>query len=397
MTRKITSFWALLTEAFHLPKQYRSPFKTHVAVQNRNRFRIALPIILILSALISSYLYFNHYLAYPDVLLKSILTMHGVLMGATALTLILLMLMPKDDNGVSRYDSAIQRSFLVFGLFWTMFFSLNSQVYSDQITVFQFGTGFIAIIALMTPAFSLFAFGSVTLTFIALIPLYQPDAYLMTSDIINSIYLFFLSMCVTFILYRNNLKDFLLNAKIHEQNKELTDLNRQLEELSNRDSLTGIHNRRFFDKKVKDEWQSATQNGRVLSVAIMDIDDFKAYNDLYGHLQGDTVLKAVVECIQTQAKRPTDILARFGGEEFVLLLPNTDEPGAKLLCERIRHAVSDLHIAHERSDTGQLTISIGICTLTPELDQDFISAIKQADAALYEAKKQGKNKVVQSS
>ena len=208
---------------------------------------------------------------------------------------------------------------------WTMFFSLQSQVYSDQLTVYQFGVGFVAVISLLTPSFSVLLYTLTTVIFVMMIPAYQSDSYLLTSDILNSVYMFFIACFASFTLYRNFLRDFILQKRIQEQNTELIHLNFQLEELSNRDALTGIHNRRFFDKQVSDEWQTAHQQQKILSLAIMDIDDFKGYNDHYGHIKGDLVLQKVVHCIQEITKRPGDSLARFGGEEFVLLLPNTDE------------------------------------------------------------------------
>jgi two-component system chemotaxis family response regulator WspR len=190
------------------------------------------------------------------------------------------------------------------------------------------------------------------------------------------------------------LRDFILQKRIQEQNTELIHLNFQLEELSNRDALTGIHNRRFFDKQVSDEWQTAHQQQKILSLAIMDIDDFKSYNDHYGHIKGDLVLQKVVHCIQEITKRPGDSFARFGGEEFVLILPNTDEAGALAVCHKIRAAVEAMNLDHVKSSSGKITISIGVCTITPDIDENFMTFIHHADLALYEAKKRGKNRVV---
>jgi len=134
--------------------------------------------------------------------------------------------------------------------------------------------------------------------------------------------MFIIAWVASIILYRNLITDFLLKKKVNDQVIELELLNIKLEELSNRDSLTGIHNRRFFDKQVTDEWTIALQQNSILAIAILDIDDFKNFNDKYGHLEGDDVLKKVVSCIQENSKRPGDVCARFGGEEFVLLLPD---------------------------------------------------------------------------
>ena len=121
--------------------------------------------------------------------------------------------------------------------------------------------------------------------------------------------MFFIAWFASIILYRNFMNDFFLKNKVKEQVIELEALNQKLEEISNRDSLTGIHNRRFFDKQVTDEWSIALEQSSILAIAILDIDGFKNFNDLYGHLEGDDILKKVVTCI-TFAIFPSDLKKR---------------------------------------------------------------------------------------
>ncbi len=320
--------------------------------------------------------------------------MHFFLLVPTLLIFIGLIYASRSSNRNIQLESIIFKLYLVYCVFWTLFFSLLSQSYSDQITVFQFGIGFVAIIFFLDPLFSLILYGSATLTFVISIGYFQSSLSVVTSDILNSSYMFLIAWIASIILYKNFVSDYQLKRKVSDQVIELEDLNKKLEELSNRDSLTGIHNRRFFDKQVTDEWTLALQQNSILAIAILDIDGFKNFNDKYGHLEGDDVLKRVVGCIQENSKRPGDVCARFGGEEFVLLLPKTDISGALLVCEKIRSDVEKLKIPHLNSPTGYLTVSIGICALTPDSDENFLNFIKKADEALYEAKTLGKNRVV---
>ncbi|MGI4847429.1 MAG: sensor domain-containing diguanylate cyclase, partial [Janthinobacterium lividum] len=136
----------------------------------------------------------------------------------------------------------------------------------------------------------------------------------------------------------------------------------ELRQLSGTDSLTGLSNRRTLDQAIRDEWSRARRTNLPLSVLFIDIDRFKAYNDTYGHHHGDTTLAAVAGAIASCSLRPSDVVARFGGEEFVVLLPATDGPGAGHLAAAIHGAVEKLDITHKASEFHHVTVSIGIAT-----------------------------------
>ena len=128
---------------------------------------------------------------------------------------------------------------------------------------------------------------------------------------------------------------------------------------------------------------------------MIDVDDFKGYNDTHGHLAGDEVLKTVSDVIHRVFRRPSDLAARFGGEEFVVVLPTTHLQGAQVLAERLRKAVEDLEIPHRGSKvSGRITISVGVAARGPETGESPLALVKAADLALYEAKAAGKNRVV---
>jgi diguanylate cyclase (GGDEF)-like protein len=177
----------------------------------------------------------------------------------------------------------------------------------------------------------------------------------------------------------------------------LRSANRQLEVLSRHDPLTGLSNRRHFDEIKGDEFQRALRSGKPLSLLICDIDHFKAFNDHYGHATGDQCLRAVSQAMNAAIARSGDALARIGGEEFAILLPATSEAAAFQVAERVRLAVSELHIAHEASSAANhVTISIGLAQLRFGRITHFDALFEAADQALYRAKANGRNRVESS-
>jgi diguanylate cyclase (GGDEF)-like protein len=168
----------------------------------------------------------------------------------------------------------------------------------------------------------------------------------------------------------------------------------ELVRLSNEDSLTGLYNRRYFNDAIEREWERATRTHEPLSVIFVDIDYFKAYNDTYGHQQGDKALVEVSKILQSQLRRSADVAARYGGEEFILLLPNTPKVGAQVVASNISKAVDTLKIAHRASKVADyLTLSIGISTWNQEAEVDATKLIAQADMAVYQAKEQGRHAI----
>ncbi len=176
-------------------------------------------------------------------------------------------------------------------------------------------------------------------------------------------------------------------------------LEAQLRELSRTDGLTGIPNRRAFEDALSMEWRRAMrESGSSLSLALIDIDHFKAFNDEYGHPAGDECLRLVATAISNMAQRPGDFAARFGGEEFGLLLPSTDAQGANIIAERVREAVMTLAIPHNgNARNGVVTISVGIATMrsagSGKEQADPAILVRAADSALYQAKRIGRNRV----
>jgi diguanylate cyclase (GGDEF)-like protein len=171
--------------------------------------------------------------------------------------------------------------------------------------------------------------------------------------------------------------------------------NRLLNDIAERDGLSGLYNRRMFDSLTNRLWLQAQRNKEALQVILVDIDQFKAYNDLYGHQAGDTCIRRVASIIARAAKRPFDFCARYGGEEFALVLyaPTGNDPTA--LPEQIRREIMALDIPHANADgTRMLTVSIGSATAQSDTKRSLAGLIQTADEALYRAKKLGRNRVL---
>ncbi|WP_323122339.1 sensor domain-containing diguanylate cyclase [Burkholderia alba] len=167
----------------------------------------------------------------------------------------------------------------------------------------------------------------------------------------------------------------------------------RLRRLARTDALTGLSNRGAFDETLRAEWARAHRTGQPLSLLFVDIDQFKPYNDYYGHQAGDDVLKAVGRCLALCVHRPADDVARYGGEEFVVTLPDTDAHGASVIAENIRRAIYELDIKHVKSPYGRITASIGLVTSQENVTHTDAALVRMADAALYQAKSAGRNRV----
>lgn len=180
--------------------------------------------------------------------------------------------------------------------------------------------------------------------------------------------------------------------KVAEQ--RLAEERRELHGLAFQDGLTGLFNRRHFDRELEFQWrqEARADSGSFAAVVMVDVDDYKRYNDHYGHQAGDDCLRTIAQAIDSSARRPTDVIARYGGEEFALILKDTDGQGALVVAERIRRAVENLRIPHPASSTGVVTVSLGVAARRPSGGDDGRSLVAAADRALYAAKRRGRNR-----
>ena len=165
--------------------------------------------------------------------------------------------------------------------------------------------------------------------------------------------------------------------------------------LSNCDELTGVYNRRYLEKKLKKEWKTCNEEGKLISCCLIDIDFFKDFNDTYGHLRGDVILKKVSAALIKSIERTDDFVARYGGEEFIIILPDRTKEECIVFAKNILKTIEELKILHKASHISLfLTLSIGISTAIPHDEMQYDELINQADIALYQAKDEGRNRVV---
>lgn len=195
--------------------------------------------------------------------------------------------------------------------------------------------------------------------------------------------------------YINQLQRDAAYRALRESQQQLQKTNFELQRLTNTDGLTSIANRRYFDDYLAAEWKRARREKLELALLLVDVDYFKLYNDNYGHVAGDAVLKQVAKTLDAGIQRPADLAARFGGEEFAMILPRTDLDGARRIGERICESIRAQHVPHARSAVSDcLTVSVGAASIVPADDQLPNELIEMTDRRLYLAKQQGRNRVV---
>ena len=200
--------------------------------------------------------------------------------------------------------------------------------------------------------------------------------------------------------------DIVLNAKLNAMHRisemqnrlrsvsdQLTEMNNKLQQSVITDPLTGAHNRLYMDECIEREWYRAMRTKTELSILLTDVDNFKALNDSNGHCAGDTCLKEIVSLIDTHLKRSTDVLCRYGGDEFVVILPDTCSTYAMEIGEKIRQSVEHYSTQLELNTAVDISVSIGCAACVPNTDINYNDYLKLADKALYVAKETGRNRV----
>ncbi len=198
-----------------------------------------------------------------------------------------------------------------------------------------------------------------------------------------------------FLMERSRRLSFYAALVSEERRVQAERLAAELDAISRSDSLTGLANRRSFDENLVRAWARCARNREPLSVLVIDVDHFKSYNDLHGHTQGDKCLAEVAALLSRCANRADDLAARWGGEEFVLLLPGTDATGARKVAEALHHALRTATIVHGASDVSeQVTVSVGVATAQPGTKDASSFLLRAADMALYEAKRRGRDRTV---
>ena len=264
------------------------------------------------------------------------------------------------------------------------------QMSNPTITFYLVMLCIIAIFSILPPGKGALALGLGLAFMVYFVSLFQEDHNLMALNILNGIILTLFAYIVILLNYIRSVRNFKDRILIERQAAEL-------EALSLSDELTGLANRRRMDMKLEEEWTRGCRNGQPLSLVMMDIDDFKLFNDTYGHAAGDDCLNMVAKAIDKCLNRGGDMAARFGGEEFLVILPDTEAEGAVSTGQNILQAVWNLEIPHAQSEHGRVTVSIGMATMICNSSREARNLLEEADKALYQAKAKGRNQIYRAS
>ncbi|MDD2503057.1 MAG: GGDEF domain-containing protein [Clostridia bacterium] len=284
--------------------------------------------------------------------------------------------------------------FISFILMWCAGISLLDQLTSGQVIVYIVAIIATAITPLISPVALLLIYLLIHTLFLILMQYFQESAELLFMNSINTSTFVIMSWAISYMRYKKLIEEFNTRKIMQEKNEELNLINLQLQEanqkleiLSRTDSLTGVFNRLSFETRFEDEWSRCKRHSIPLSLIIVDIDFFKEFNDKYGHQAGDYCIKQIVGVLTACAKRSTDMVARLGGEEFVILLPHSNNENALKLAEQMRNGVEEAAVPHLYSDISDyVTISLGINTIIPSNESSIDEFINNADKALYKAK-----------
>ena len=241
----------------------------------------------------------------------------------------------------------------------------------------------------MTIRVTLLTYGMAWAFLVIHLVLAQPKWIYSVIDIVNVTLMTLLAVLLSQVIRATRLKE-LTNARLAESNNKLR-------RLSFLDPMTGLANRRYLEKYLEREWGRAIREHTPLSLVMMDLDYFKDFNDAYGHQEGDKCLAEIAAHIREVLKRPTDLLARYGGDEFIAVLPNTGQEGAMQVADSIAQAVGNLAILVPNSPHRCLTISLGTASHRPTLGESSETLVAAADRALYQAKLAGRNRFVYAS
>ncbi len=284
-------------------------------------------------------------------------------------------------------------AFIGFSIFWAAGFSgallaVRPGTEPYLIAVFTF-----AAFLFQETLLSAIVLGIGFILFVLSATAFHADPRSLLSGVVNSAISTVLAFIISRVLYAMRLRDFRKTLQIAEQKRELIRSNEHLRMLSLLDPLTNVANRRYLEMMLSSQWKTVNRSDLPMSIFMIDIDWFKSYNDAYGHLAGDDCLRRVATALDASVRKPADLVTRYGGEEFCVLLPLTQQEEAIIVGERIMQAVRDLDIAHIGSPLGRITVSIGIASCGPDYSGSFHRLIHSADTALYNAKINGRNHI----
>jgi len=382
--------------SFSIPsidKADQDEFKIDLAKINANRIRIiSLTFIFLEVVLLITYALSNRNNLWRDNQIYAVMY-SAMLLMMIGFNLMLRKLETNISSNMQRIDF-LGSLFSVFVLAWSAGISLLDQQVNGQLTVYMIALMSVAVVPFFRPMHLLPMYLLVHVFFVVSMRAFQSSSTLVFANFINSTAFMFISWIISATRFKKQ-EELFTNQKLLQINglelgrinRELEEANQKLEILSQTDGLTGIYNRMMFENKIINEWNRCKRHAIPLSMLMIDIDFFKAYNDHYGHRAGDRCVQQIAKALVSEAKRSADFVARYGGEEFAVVLPHSEKKGALILAEQMRKKVEALEIPHGfPSVSDVLTISIGVYTVIPNDETDIEDFIENTDKALYRAK-----------
>lgn len=300
-------------------------------------------------------------------------------------------------KNVAKYGKAINITGVLFAgtiLAWCAGISLLDQQTNRQILVYTVAVMAVAVTPFFKPLLLTGIYAVTHIAFLLLMPHFQKSCEIVYGNYVSSTTFILISLAISYMRYKRLVEEFdnrkLLQEKsleLERMNRELAQANQKLELISRTDSLTGVCNRYMFDNTIKMEWNRCKRNFVPLSLIMIDIDFFKTYNDSHGHMVGDDCIRQVANVLKAFAKRSSDLVARYGGDEFALVLPYMGRESALSLAEQIRRTVEEYAIRLANTASHEiLTISAGVNSAVPTDNISLEKFIEAADSALYKAK-----------
>ena len=295
------------------------------------------------------------------------------------------------------YEMVLQFSVIVATLVGCIYLATLDQIVTASITPFLIACIIIALLFQLRPilAIAIFSFGYVL--FSSMIGRYQVNPSVALSNRVNALTAVGLGSLLSFVFWKNAVRNYTQLNYISQQQEELGRINKRLEILATSDGLTGLQNRRMLDNRLGEILQACEESKETFSIVLFDLDRFKEYNDLYGHVQGDDCLKLMAKMLLGAMKFDADTVFRYGGEEFVLLLPNYNASEAFYTAEMVRTGIVDLQIVHAGNTAAPfVSASFGVLTLCSVSGFTDADVLGRVDTLLYQAKSQGRNCSVQA-
>lgn len=389
--------------ALYIPSERKKNFEMDIRNENLGRIKVTATFFLVAEVIIFCIYIFAKKTELTEFPRYIYIGMYLLMIFGMSIYLILF---PKIKNDIANtykyYLYAL--TFTAFLQAWCAMISLLDQLHTGQIIVYMVATLCIAIFPLFQTRMLLPIYVSVHIVFLVLLPFFQASQGKIFANSINSTTDIIVALIISRYLFKSKYEDYINKVTIEENNKVLYDLNQklieaneQLEYLSTTDSLTGLLNRRKFDDIIHSKWEESKKNGLPISLIMMDVDSFKQYNDYFGHQLGDDCIISISRSIKALLRINLDYAARYGGDEFIIILTDKRMDQAYLFAENLRKYIEELHIPLNDEGKDFVTISLGVSSTIPKIESSIQKLILDADQALYQAKSQSRNTVVVSS